>query len=400
MNSRFNCAMPLVSLIPVVNSKQQLYALIPSYSTESGSEVVAVLQSLKDSGFFDLLPSIQIFAQVTDLSSLPPNLDERFSPSKIVLCVEEASCVDPENQLRLRHFASKGFTIFVDDFTCRAPFAWDQTKNLSVNCRNGAPILASLSLRSLPTGLHLAKNIGNRAQLQDALDAGFNLFSGDYAFTTAAQHKSSDGSARTRLLKLLGLVSRDAESRDLEVLFKQDTSLSFMLFKLVSSAAFAQTVKVSSFGQAINLLGRRQLQRWLQLLLYARQDESGSALNPLMLRAAFRASLMETICQRRGGTKDQQDSAFMVGMFSLLDTLFDSSMDDILHPLNLCDEILTALLQRGGPMGRELCLVELADRDQAAQLAICLHTLEWDAYSYYQCMSQAYVWVNQVCQDM
>jgi EAL and modified HD-GYP domain-containing signal transduction protein len=400
MNSSFNSAIPLASLMPVVNGKQQLHAIIPGFLGNAEDQLVPFLQSLKDAGFFDLLPSMLVFAPVAELNNLPANLDERFPAAKIVLCVEEASCLTPENQIKLRHFVAKGFTIFVDNFSSGVPLAWDQTKNVSVNCSAGLAASVGLSLRNFPHGQHLAKNIATRSQLFEAADAGFKLFSGEYAFATGGQNKSNDGSARTRLLKLLGLVTRDAESHDLEILFKQDAALSFMLFKLVSSAAFAQTVKVTSFGQAITLLGRRQLQRWLQLLLYARQDDAGVSLNPLMLRAAFRASLMEVICQRRGGNRDEQDSAFMVGMFSLLDALFESAMDEILRPLNLCEEVLGALLQRAGTMGAELRLVELADREQAEMLAPSLNALALDAADYYQCMSQAYVWVNQVCQDM
>ncbi|MBY0573098.1 MAG: HDOD domain-containing protein, partial [Undibacterium sp.] len=246
----------------------------------------------------------------------------------------------------------------------------------------------------------LAKNLSSIEGWQQAQLAGFNLFSGDFAFDASPSTRSEDATARTRLLKLLSLVSIDAESKELEVLFKQDPTLSYMLFKLVSSAAFAQTVTVSSFAQAINLLGRRQLQRWLQLLLYAKPSGQGVALNPLMLRAAFRASFMENMWRHNGANRDQQDAAFMVGIFSLLDLLFATPIADILKPLSLPEEVHSALTQRTGPFGKYLQLTELADRYYNVALEDLLKQCQLSIEDYYENLTQAYVWVNQVCQDL
>ncbi|MBI3284484.1 MAG: HDOD domain-containing protein [Burkholderiales bacterium] len=383
-----------------MNNKQQLVALYPDVANIPAAEIFSLLRYWKEIGFFERLPALSLMLRVEAPATIPVDLDTRLPASRIVLCIPESVCADKEVQTRLQHFVLRGFQVVVDDFASQIGLAWEDTRIIGVDCAAGLPFFIKPWLTRLSGVPHWAKNIADATQLDEAGAAGFKLFSGDYAFNPPAANKTSDGSARTRLLKLLGLVSRDAESRELEELFKQDTTLSFMLFKLVSSAAFAQTVRVSSFGQAINLLGRRQLQRWLQLLLYARQQENGGGLNPLMPRAAFRASMMEMICRKQGANKDQLDGAFMVGMFSLLDKLFGSELEEVLQPLNLSEDVLAALLNKSGQLGRQLQLTEYADRPQAASLNTLLQGAGLDADGYYDCMINAYVWVNQVCQDM
>jgi EAL and modified HD-GYP domain-containing signal transduction protein len=392
--------MPIASLLPVVNSQQKLVALLPDFPEchdESRFQLTSLLAQLDS---FERLSSLQLMLPLHSPLSLPPDFENRDYCKNLVLCFTESECESKEAQQKLKHLSQSGLRIMMDEFSSKSSLVWPDTKGVSVNCKAGIPAHIQPWIFSLQQSQHLAKNVDTVFCLSKAQELGFSLFSGDFAFSAENNSRSADPTARSRLLKLLGLVSKDADAKELESLFKQDPALSFMLFKLVSSAAFAQTVKVTSFVQAINLLGRRQLQRWLQLLLYARQNGQGTSLNPLMLRAAFRASLMEALCRQSGGDRDQQDCAFMVGMFSLLGLLFASPLWEILKPLSLPDEVRAALLDGEGQLGQFLNLTERADRTNTQDLAQAANLLGLSEETYYESLIQAYSWVNQVCQEL
>jgi len=397
-NSMYLSSIP--SFLPVMNSQQQLSAIYPDFGAMSQSVVFSTLEYWQSTSFFDKLADISYFVSVQDLQEIPADLHTSLSGSRIILCVPDELCAGESNHAKLNNIVKSGFRIVTDQLSAQTELRWTDARHVAIDCTNGVPFNCKPLITRLSGGQHWAKQISSSIEMEQAKQAGFTLFSGDYAFNPPAKNKSADSSARTRLLKLLGLLSRDADTDELESLIKQDPTLSFMLFKLVSSAAFNQPVRVSSFGQAISLLGRRQLQRWLQLLLYARQQEQGGSLNPLMARAAFRASMMEAVFQKLGASKDDLDGAFMVGMFSLLDKLFGSALSEVLQPLQLRDDILQALLYRSGKLGQCLCLVELADRTNSVTLYEQSRLLELDTDSYYDCIFDAYVWVNQVCRDM
>lgn len=171
------------------------------------------------------------------------------------------------------------------------------------------------------------------------------------------------GSSRVTLMKLLTLVTQDAENHELESILRHEPKLSFDLLRLVNSASMGLRTKVSSFGHALTILGRRQLQRWLQLLLFAQQKQAGSGPSVLMQRAAMRGRLMELLTKgvSASPTREFQEQAFMVGVFSQLDILMNDTLDNILKSLHLADDIEAALLRHDGTLGEMLRLVERAE---------------------------------------
>jgi EAL and modified HD-GYP domain-containing signal transduction protein len=388
--------LPIASLLPVVDGQQRIVGVTPDFELKNNESVLQFLSLLQEKNVLAQWPSLLCFLHFDNVDDVPLNLAERFGVKQLVICITEATCGSKESHSRLTEFVNQGFRIIMDEFASRSSLLWPQTKGFAIHCEKGVPSYVLPWMFSLQNNQHWAKNVVSCNQVEMVREAGFSLISGEYAFQSENNKSTEDATSRSRLLKLLGLVARDADSRELEELFRQDSSLSYMLFKLVSSAAFAQTVKISNFGQAINLLGRRQLQRWLQLLLYSTQQINRTSLNPLMLRAAFRASMMECLAAKRGANRDEQDSAFMVGMFSLLNLLFGADLKEILQPLMLVDEVRLALLNREGRLGAELNLVELSDVSYSNKILANLDYAQVDLSGYYDALVQAYAWTNKV----
>jgi EAL and modified HD-GYP domain-containing signal transduction protein len=241
-------------------------------------------------------------------------------------------------------------------------------------------------------GPHWAYGVASAEHHAICRDAGFHWFSGDAARLRGAG--AGDCTSRKRLLALLALLAEDADSRELEAVLKQDPALSYHLLKVVNSAAFGLPSPVHHFGQAINVLGRRQLQRWLQLLLYARPQPDGP-IDPLLPQAALRAAQMEALCLLQGGDRERQDLAFVTGVFALLDVLLAMPMADIVGALRLDADIVAALLGRTGPLGELLALVEQAVPDPARVAAAGLtHEQFW------QGQLQGWQWAIQVGRNL
>ena len=227
------------------------------------------------------------------------------------------------------------------------------------------------------------------------LNNACTLTTSEYMMVRSDSHSTAD-ITRLKLLKLLTLIESDANTSALDAVFREESKLSYSLLRLVNSAALAPRTPIISFAQAINLLGRRQLQRWLQLLVYS-DPNNGQHPNPLLLKAAARGRMVELLASHLVPSIEvTTDVAFMIGTFSLLDVLLNMPMPKILDQLPLPDIAQKSLAAHDGALGQLLNVFDAADKRDLQAAANGLAALGISSEDYVDTQLSALAWATKI----
>ena len=302
---------------------------------------------------------------------------EMLPRDKFVLEVLETVELTPQVISRCRELKDLGFTLALDDFVTledqhRPLLEMADIVKVELMGMSDADLAATVrALRHWPVKL-LAEKVDSEAQVKHCLELGFELFQGYYfAKPTIIAGKRLSHSEAT-LNRLLGLVLEDAETGELEAIFKPEPGLTMNLLRLTNSAASGVRQKITSVRHAITVLGRRQMQRWLQILVYADASPRGELASPLMQLAATRGRFMELLAgDLLGSSRELEDQAFMTGIMSLMPALLHVPIGEVIASLNVAQAVRGALEARSGALGRMLLLAEAleqADWDACAAL--------------------------------
>lgn len=246
----------------------------------------------------------------------------------------------------------------------------------------------------------LAEKVDNQEDMQRCHDLGFDLFQGYYfAKPLIIKGKKLDHS-QLALLQLMNLVVSDAENSEIEAVFKQEPGLTINLLRLTNSVASGLPVRITSLRHAITLLGRRQLQRWLQLLLYT--ASAGRGIHPLLQLAATRGRLMELLAEKVApNDKPFADNAFMAGILSLTPALLNQAIEEIIAGLTLNREVHNALCEHSGQHGDLLSVTELLENAQFDQVETILPRLPGlRADNINQRLALALSWANNISREI
>lgn len=224
------------------------------------------------------------------------------------------------------------------------------------------------------------------------LPASAQWVDGNWYMAPPAKPAGAQAASRALALKLVQLVTADADTRDIEDVLRQDPALSYHLLRLVNSLGMGPSRRITSFSQAIMILGRQQLRRWLNLMLFsARSDDKRTAM--LLAQVTVRSRSMELLARDAGLDRANQDLAFMAGMFSMLGILFGLPLPDVLKPLEVSEALVGALLQHAGPLGGLLTAVECAERGDMPGLVAQLKALQLSPTQFTLVSFEAHQWM-------
>ncbi len=194
------------------------------------------------------------------------------------------------------------------------------------------------------------------------------------------------------------LVAADSDNREIEDVFRHDPALSYQLLRLVNSLAVGAGRRITSFSQAIVMLGRKQLRRWLNLMVFAAREEDTRS-TMLLANVAIRARSMELLARTAGLDVTLQEQAFMAGMFSLLGVLFGMPLEEVLRPLQISEAMRSALMMRTGELGNLLYILELSERDGFDALRAQLELMAISTVDFHLISVQACNWMLGVVRE-
>jgi EAL and modified HD-GYP domain-containing signal transduction protein len=331
---------------------------------------------------------------------------ELLPPKQVVLEILE--WVEPSDDViaRIKALRLCGYSFALDDYSgdsSNVDRFLSEVDLVKVDLRAVDParltaIAADLRRRRLRM---VAEKVETKDEFELACNLGFDLFQGyHFARPQLLTSKQQKKPAKIQLLRLLSLILEDSDTVALEMAFKRHPMLSYNLIRMVNSAASGLHQRVNSLRHAIVLLGRRQLQIWMQLLLYTVRDD-GATDNPLLQMAATRGKLMETVAQidsqsRRG----DPGAAFMTGILSLVDVLLGMPREQIFGELLISDELKEALLFRTGRLGHLLRLAETLEQDNHAETKELIAGVPGlSMESLLQMQLESYLWANSIEQE-
>jgi EAL and modified HD-GYP domain-containing signal transduction protein len=296
------------------------------------------------------------FTEKTLLGGYP----ELLPKQKVVIEILETAKPTKALYIALHSLHKKGYMLALDDFI--HDVRWEPFYKLidivKIDYLESTPqeIYETIAaVKKYPNIKLLAEKVETNKEFKEAVELGFDYFQG-YFFSYPEVIKSVTLTpGQTSIATLMNKVAEESpDFEEITKLFELDVTLSFKLLRYTQSAMFKRRNPIKTIKQAVLVLGKTELERFVGLLFSAQfsGDKPQELIRLSMQRAKF-CELIAPYCSQRNNSS----SAFLTGMLSLVDAMLDADLIAVINDLPLSEEIKSALTKNQGWLADciELC---------------------------------------------
>jgi EAL and modified HD-GYP domain-containing signal transduction protein len=273
---------------------------------------------------------------------------------------------------KIKQYHARGFRIAIDDFDCSAEmivkftplFKYIHVIKIDVLVSEPENLINVVKKLKKSKIKLLAEKVETKEEYIKCKDMGFDFFQGYYlSRPESIEIDRYKESTQVVILQLIKLLKQDASTTSIESYIRLQADLSFKLLKFLNNLNQVKT-KVESITQIITLLGRDKLLRWLMVYLYS-EISTNPASEAILNMAVKRAEHMEN-----EASAADKDKAYLAGMFSMLEAIFETDIKDLMEFINLDNDISSLVLHRKGRFASSFIKVEKSERDYLKKLLI------------------------------
>lgn len=269
-----------------------------------------------------------------------------FSPKFLVVELLENIVPDKALIQRIRELKELGYTIALDDYI--ASYEFEELVDLAdiikvdfIDTTQTERWRMVERFRTMDKKL-LAEKVETIEEFDEAYKLGFHYFQG-YFFAKPRIVKGKDvRSLSSSYMEIIHEIdSPDPGYEKVSEIMERDVALTFKLLKLINSPAFFTNSKINSVKQALVLLGFKEIRKWIMVVML--RDMGKNKPDEVLKTCLVRAKMAEFIAHLSGEDR-RKNEMFIMGLFSMIDTLMDQDLYSILGGLPLEDDIKAAMM--------------------------------------------------------
>ena len=323
-----------------------------------------------------------------------------FLPHKDI-AIEILETVEPDKQclLACTKLKKAGYKIVLDDFVYHAKF--EPFIAIADIIKVDFLLSSAAECEALPKRfqkrkdlIFLAEKVETYDQYSQAIQWGYSLFQGYFFCKPVVLNTRDIQGNKLVYFELLKELNNPLVSFDqLEQIIQRDVSLSYKILKYVNSASLGIRTKINSIRQALTMLGKNNLEKFITLVLL--KGLSADKPSELIVTSIIRGRFAELIAARLA-LRGQINTAFLVGMFSLVEALLDRSMDKFLNELPLSDDIAAALRRQPSVLTSILEMVIAYEQGNGDQFEVYCRRLGLKSEDVKKMYIDAVVWETNI----